>query len=103
VKPYHFDSSQKYPLLALLHGGPVWHSSGSYDFESRFYASQGYVVFMPNFRGSFGYGFEFCQGLRADWGNTDYEDVMSGVDALIEAGFIDPEKLGVTAGAMVEF
>ena len=96
LKPDSFDPSKKYPLILWIHGGPQ--SQFSYNFENTtpfYFAANGYVVLMVNPRGSTGYGEDFCKAIYADWGNKDYDDVMAGVDYMIDQGFIDKEKLGV--------
>jgi dipeptidyl aminopeptidase/acylaminoacyl peptidase len=95
TKPPQFDSSKKYPLLLWIHGGPTSQYQEDFSFEAHLFAANAYVVLRPNPRGSTGYGEDFCKAIWADWGNKDYDDVMGGVDYLIEQGFVDPEKLGV--------
>jgi dipeptidyl aminopeptidase/acylaminoacyl peptidase len=96
LKPRDFDAKKKYPLILWIHGGPT--SQFTFDFERTtpyFLASNGYVVLLVNPRGSTGYGEDFCKAIFADWGNKDYQDVMAGVDHLIDQGFIDENRLGV--------
>lgn len=96
LKPHNFDAKKKYPLILWIHGGPM--SQYTYNFERTtpfFFASNGYVVLLVNPRGSTGYGEDFCKAIFADWGNKDYQDVMAGVDHLIDQGFIDKDRLGV--------
>ncbi len=96
VKPPGFDPGQKYPLILWIHGGPI--AQYSYDLDRttpRLFAAHGYVVLLVNPRGSSGRGQDFCQAIFADWGNKDYDDVMAGVDHLLDEGYIDPARLGV--------
>lgn len=93
--PPGFDAAMRYPTLLRIHGGPVSQYSHSFNFDAQLFAANGYVVIMTNPRGSSGYGQAFSHALWADWGNKDYEDVMSGVDFAIAQGYADPEKLGV--------
>jgi dipeptidyl aminopeptidase/acylaminoacyl peptidase len=58
-------------------------------------AARGFAVFMPNFRGSTGWGIEFAESNLGDMGGKDFEDIMAGVDALIERGIVDPKRLGI--------
>jgi len=96
VKPYDFDASKKYPLILWIHGGPQGQFSYNFErIEPFLFAANGYVVLLVNPRGSTGYGENFCKAIFADWGNKDYEDVIAGVDYLIDEGFIDERKLGV--------
>jgi dipeptidyl aminopeptidase/acylaminoacyl peptidase len=82
VKPADFDPARRYPLLVLIHGGPQgeWGESWSYRWNPQVFASAGYVVFMPNPRGSVGWGQEFIDDINGDWGGRAYEDVMRGTD-----------------------
>tara|TARA_R110000868_G_scaffold121034_3_gene321135 strand:+ start:31450 stop:33450 length:2001 start_codon:yes stop_codon:yes gene_type:complete len=93
VKPIDFDPSKKYPTILWIHGGPTAQYDYSYDTEPQLFAANGYVVLLINPRGSTGYGEDFCKALFADWGNLDYQDVMSGVDYAINQGYADPDKL----------
>ena len=82
VKPPDFDPARKYPLLVLIHGGPqgAWTDSWTFRWNAQIFASAGYVVFLPNPRGSSGFGQEFMDDINADWGGRAYEDVMKGTD-----------------------
>lgn len=95
IKPSYFDLHRKYPLIVWIHGGPVWHWTDGFRFEPQYFSALGYLVLMPNPRGSLGYGEEFSYELYGDWGNKDYEDVMAGVDHLIAQGLVESEQLGV--------
>jgi len=100
VKPRDFDSSRKYPLIVLIHGGPqgAWSDTWSYRWNPQIYANAGYVVFMPNPRGSTGYGQKFVDEISGDWGGKVYIDIMNGVAEVIKAPYIDKERIGA-AGA----
>ena len=101
TKPVDFDPTRKYPLLVVIHGGPTWLSvlaklGGP---EIGFYPAQqwiqkGALILEPNYRGSGGYGEKFRQLNVGNLGVGDYQDVISGVDALIERGWVDPERVG---------
>ena len=82
VKPADFDPARRYPLLVLIHGGPQgeWGESWSFRWNPQVFAAAGYVVFMPNPRGSIGWGQEFVDDVNGDWGGRAYEDVMRGTD-----------------------
>ncbi|HUL78627.1 MAG TPA: S9 family peptidase [Vicinamibacteria bacterium] len=82
VKPPDFDPAKKYPLLVLVHGGPqgAWADGWTYRWNAQVFASAGYVVFMPNPRGSVGWGQAFTDDVNRDWGGKAYEDVMKGTD-----------------------
>jgi len=95
VKPVGHHSSQRYPTILWLHGGPASQFSYSFSEVAQLFAANGYAVIMPNPRGSTGYGEEFAQGTVAAWGDRDFQDVMAAVDHGIEIGLVDPDRLGV--------
>ena len=97
--PPDFDPAKKYPLLVENHGGPISNYGERFSPEIQLYAAAGYVVFFPNARGSTGYGEDFGNLLYHNYPGEDYNDVMDGVDAVINQGFIDPEQLYVTGGS----
>ena len=100
VKPTDFDSSKKYPLVVLVHGGPqsAWNNSWSYRWNPQIYAAAGYVVFLPNPRGSVGFGQQFMNEISGDWGGKVYEDLMNGVAMVAAMPFVDKNNVGA-AGA----
>ena len=101
VKPKDFDSSKKYPLLVLIHGGPqgAWNDNWGYRWNPEVFANAGYVVFAPNPRGSTGYGQQFVNEISGDWGGKAYTDIMNGVaDILRRNAFLDRNRVGA-AGA----
>ncbi|MHC4203191.1 MAG: S9 family peptidase [Planctomycetota bacterium] len=95
VKPPDFDPNRKYPTLLSIHGGPVAQYTYGYSFGPQFYAAQGYVVVLPNPRGSTGRGDKFRKAILQGWGIKDYEDVIAAVDHVIKLGYADPDRLGV--------
>jgi dipeptidyl aminopeptidase/acylaminoacyl peptidase len=98
-KPADFDPARKYPLILDIHGGP--HSAYGYTFDHEFQwmAAKGYVVLYPNPRGSTSYGEEFANIIQFKYPGDDFKDLMAGVDAVIDKGYVDPKKLGVTGGS----
>ncbi len=99
LKPYNFDPANKYPLVVEIHGGP--HTQYGYGFfhEMQLLVAQGYVVFYTNPRGSCGYGYDFANAVRGAWGEKDSLDIQLGIDALIQRGYIDEQRIGVTGGS----
>jgi dipeptidyl aminopeptidase/acylaminoacyl peptidase len=95
IKPPGFEESSRYPTLLSLHGGPVEQFDFRFTFEEQLMAANGYVVVMPNPRGSSGYGQAFSLGIWQSWGEKDTEDVLAGIDYVIQRGYADPERLGV--------
>ena len=98
VKPPFYDASKKYPLLVENHGGPILNYGDRFTAEIQLYAADGYVVFYPNPRGSTSYGEEFANLLYNNYPGQDYNDVMDGVDLLVQKGIVDPQQLFVTGG-----
>lgn len=100
VKPARFDPARKYPLVVLIHGGPqgAWSDAWSNRWNPQAWANQGYVVFMPNPRGSTGYGQKLVNDISADWGGKAYTDIMNGVAEVVKKPFIDKTRIGA-AGA----
>jgi dipeptidyl aminopeptidase/acylaminoacyl peptidase len=94
-KPIGFNPNFKYPTILAPHGGPMDQYTFEFDFEYQLWAANGYLVVAPNPRGSGGYGQEFTQAIYAKWGKRDFEDVIAGVEYVIEKGYADPERLGV--------
>src|SRR5205085_8815342 len=101
VKPPAFDQTKKYPLIVLIHGGPqgAWNDSWGYRWNPQIFAAAGYVVFMPNPRGSTGYGQQFVGDISGDWGGKVYTDIMNGVAHVISLGFVDKERIGAAGGS----
>jgi dipeptidyl aminopeptidase/acylaminoacyl peptidase len=99
VKPPGFDAAKKYPLLLEIHGGPFASYGASFAAEIQLYAASGYVVLYMNPRGSTGYGEEFADLIHHDYPDNDYGDLMSGVDAVVGRGYVDPQRLFVTGGS----
>ncbi len=98
--PVGYVKGKKYPLLLVIHGGPMGVFSqtflgapGPYPLAS--FAARGYLILRPNVRGSSGYGKKFRYANYGDWGGLDYQDLMTGVDHLIARGLADPQRLGV--------
>ncbi|NAS11592.1 S9 family peptidase [Poritiphilus flavus] len=99
VTPPDFDPNKKYPLILEIHGGPFASYGSVFSAEIQLYAAAGYVVLYTNPRGSTSYGEEFGNLIHHDYPNHDYEDLMSGVDAVLEKGFVDENRLYVTGGS----
>ncbi len=99
VTPPDFDPQKKYPLILEIHGGPFASYGDVFASEIQMFAAAGYVVLYANPRGSTGYGQDFANLIHHNYPGNDYDDLMSGVDAVIEKGFIDTENLFVTGGS----
>jgi dipeptidyl aminopeptidase/acylaminoacyl peptidase len=100
VYPSGYVKGRPVPLLMNVHGGPAGTHQATFTSATRLwawplFAQAGYAVFFPNPRGSGGYGEGFRAANVRDWGVKDYEDLMKGVDALVERGIADPQQLAV--------
>ena len=82
-----------------IHGGPNTQYGYGFFHEMQMLAASGYVVLYTNPRGSSGYGHEFAVAVRGEWGVKDSLDIMAGVDALLQKGYIDEQRMGVTGGS----
>jgi len=100
VKPPDFVEGRKYPLLYLVHGGPQnsWHDGWTFRWNAQVFASAGYVVFMPNPRGSTGFGQRFTDDISGDWAGKVYEDLMKGLDFAEALPYVEKGRTGA-AGA----
>lgn len=99
VKPPGFDASKRYPLILEIHGGPFATYGPHFSAEVQLYAAAGYVVLYTNPRGSTSYGADFANEIHHNYPGQDYDDLMSGVDAVIARGYIDENNLFVTGGS----
>jgi dipeptidyl aminopeptidase/acylaminoacyl peptidase len=100
VKPPDFEPGRKYPTVLWIHGGPNLQDDHSfafdgYQFKRQLLAASGFVVLGVNYRGSSGRGNVFSRTIFADWGHKEVEDLIAGVDFLVQQGIADPDKLGI--------
>jgi len=100
LKPPSCDAKKKWPLAFLVHGGPqgAWEDAWSYRWNPQAWAAQGYVVALPNPRGSTGFGQQYVDEISGDWGGKCYQDLMAGLDYLEKQPWIDKDRMGA-AGA----
>ncbi len=100
LKPPGFDAKKKWPLAFMVHGGPqgAWEDGWSFRWNPQVWAAQGYVVALPNPRGSTGFGQQYVDEISGDWGGKCYDDLMAGLDHLEKQPWIDKERMGA-AGA----
>ncbi|HKF36616.1 MAG TPA: S9 family peptidase [Ktedonobacteraceae bacterium] len=99
LKPRDFDPGQKYPLVVEIHGGPNTQYGYGFMHEMQVLVAAGYVVLFTNPRGSLGYGRDFALAVRGEWAVKDSLDILAGVDALLQKGYIDEQRLGVIGGS----
>ena len=100
LEPPGFDAAKKWPVVYLVHGGPqgAWEDGWSYRWNPELWAARGYVVVMPNPRGSTGFGQKFVDEITGDWGGKCYRDLVAGLDATVKFPFVDADRIA-TAGA----
>ena len=94
--PPGFDRTRKYPLVLLIHGGPRGASLLSFSANAQLMAAQGWVVFQPNYRGSDNFGNDYARAIRSDAGDGPGRDVMAGLAAVKQRGFVDESRIGVS-------
>ncbi len=102
VKPYGFSAARKYPVLMLIHGGPQdnWGHSWTYRWNAQVFAAAGYVVVMPNPRGSTGYGQKFIDEIDGDWGGKPFDDIMAVTDHVVaEIPYADGARMAAAGGS----
>lgn len=87
-----------YPLIVDVHGGPVWAWQNRWPGNDiwALFVARGYAVLSPNIRGSGGRGQDFAQQVYGDMGGADGQDILAGIDHLVEAGIVDTTKVGIT-------
>jgi dipeptidyl aminopeptidase/acylaminoacyl peptidase len=95
VKPPDFDASKKYPLMLEIHGGPHSMYNVGFSFARQDHAAHGYLVLYTNPRGSTGYGSAFGNAIKNAYPGKDFDDLMAGVDTVINRGYVDTNKLYV--------
>ncbi len=100
LKPPGFDPKKKWPVAFLVHGGPqgAWEDGWSNRWNPELWAAQGYVVVLPNPRGSTGFGQKFVDEITGDWGGKCYRDLLAGLDYVEKLPYVDKDRMGA-AGA----
>jgi dipeptidyl aminopeptidase/acylaminoacyl peptidase len=99
IFPPNYDPARRYPLIVLVHGGPgsavlpTW--PGAFSWTAAL-SSQGYLILMPNFRGSFGQGEAFTQANVKDFGYGDFRDIVAGVEEVVKKFSVEEDRIGVT-------
>ena len=97
--PVGYEPGRRYPLLVMLHGGPeaavTLALDPGYIEYPQVWAGRGWAVLQPNYRGGSNYGDRFLQGMNGDTGGGDFEDIMTGVDAVVASGIADPDRMAV--------
>ena len=103
VKPLGYREGSRYPTVVQIHGGPESADTngwfGSFGKMGQLLAARGYAAFYPNYRGSLGRGVEFARASRGDIGGKELDDILSGLDRLIDRGLADPDRCGLIGGS----
>jgi dipeptidyl aminopeptidase/acylaminoacyl peptidase len=103
IHPLNEKPGVRYPLILDVHGGPEsqvqlgW--STRYANPGQMAAAQGIAVLRPNYRGSTGRGVAFAKAHQSDYGGKEFNDLIDGVDYLIEKGLVDKDRVGITGGS----
>ncbi|AOT07897.1 alpha/beta hydrolase family protein [Pseudoalteromonas luteoviolacea] len=97
--PKGYESGRKYPAIVLPHGGPYARDYQGFDYWSEFFAHNGYIVLQPNFRGSYGYGFEFAQAAIGGWGKAMQDDLDDAAKWLVAQGYAEKNKMCIAGGS----
>ncbi len=99
--PPQIQAPAKLPLVVIPHGGPELYDAVGFDWMTQYFASRGYLVFQPNFRGSSGFGTAFRDAGYGEWGGKMQDDITDGVARLVKSNWADPDRIciiGVSYG-----
>jgi dipeptidyl aminopeptidase/acylaminoacyl peptidase len=103
VYPVGFEADRPYPLIVIVHGGPESNYSNGwvtrYSEPAQVLAGMGYVVLLPNYRASTGYGLDFALAGYNDPAGKEFDDVADGIDYLVSAGIADKSRVGLAGGS----
>jgi len=103
IRPLDYQRGERVPMVMVVHGGPEAHQSNgwltSYSRPGQVLAARGYAVFYPNYRGSTGRGVEFSKISQGDLAGAEFDDLVDGVEHLVEVGIADRDRVGITGGS----
>ena len=103
IYPLNYSEGDRVPVITVVHGGPEAHYDNGwltgYSMPGQMAAANGYAVFYPNYRGSTGRGIDFAYSSQGDLAGAEFDDVVDGVDYLIDEGIADGDRIGVTGGS----
>ena len=97
--PLDYEPGRAYPLILQVHGGPHGRYAKGFGTGAQVWAARGYAVLQGNPRGSSGRTFAFSNANIGDWGGKDFEDIMAGVDHVIDMGVADPDQMAIMGGS----
>ncbi len=96
VKPVDYQKGKRYPMIVQVHGGPEAADLNGFQIAwAQLFAANGYLTFLPNYRGSIGRGVEYTIANHGDRGGKDFFDILDGIESMISRGYADPERLGI--------
>jgi dipeptidyl aminopeptidase/acylaminoacyl peptidase len=95
-RPANIPAGARLPAIMYIHGGPTSQFNDTYQAQVQFFVQQGYVLLLPNIRGSSGYGRAFEDANNADWGHGDLEDVKAGAEFLKRLPYVNAGRIGIT-------
>lgn len=103
ILPLGYEEGDEVPMIVEVHGGPEAHYENGwltdYSMPGHLGAAEGFATFYPNYRGSTGRGLEFITSSQGDLGGKEFDDIVDGVDYLIDEGIAHADKIGVTGGS----
>jgi dipeptidyl aminopeptidase/acylaminoacyl peptidase len=97
--PHNAPRDHTHPAIVSVHGGPTAQAVNSFNRIVQYLANQGYLVIVPNYRGSTGFGKEFMDANRFDMGGGDLQDTLAAADWVQQTGYVDPKKLVIMGGS----
>lgn len=97
--PRGSEFGQSLPLIVLPHGGPESYDAVGFDWLAQYFASRGYLVFQPNFRGSYGFGLAHREAGYGEWGGKMQDDITDGVNLLTRKQWADPNRVCIVGGS----
>lgn len=98
-RPRDVGSDERIPAIVMPHGGPTWQYFHAFDPYVQFLVNEGYAVLSPNIRGSTGYGAEFRDMARHDWGGADLQDILAGRQYLAGRPYVDAQRIAIFGGS----
>ncbi|WP_254721837.1 alpha/beta hydrolase family protein [Kovacikia minuta] len=98
-KDYGTPTGERPPLLVKSHGGPTAATSTAFNLKIQYWTSRGFAVLDVNYGGSTGYGREYRERLKGNWGIVDVDDCVNGAKYLAELGEVDRDRLVIDGGS----
>ena len=97
--PFNLKRDGSNPAIVMPHGGPTGQSQDGFSRYATAFATRGYVVIQPNFRGSTGYGKKFQEANFQDLGGGDLKDTVAAKAFLVQSGYVNDKKVGIFGGS----